>query len=174
VAQSELAKDTRILACTTATCTPSSAVIEIEKFKTSCSKPINVGDVFGGFEVTGIDSKLGGTYKNCIDVEYRYTVSNNDPANASAGVWLCDDKVAGVCQVDRKACTTDADCDLTDPTNTCGPIAADAPIPGGSGFCAVETTVACDGRTVISPTRSTCVPPVKHGAGAWRRRRRTW
>ncbi len=142
--------------------------IEDQKFKSDCSKAINIGDVFGGFKVIGITSTKGGTYKQCIDVEYRYTVANNDQVNASAPVWVCDDKVAAVCQVTRAACTSDADCDVAiNPSDTCGPIAGNVAI--GAGAVVHYTALPCvapeTANTVVVQTQA--CPAVPSGDPAF-------
>jgi cysteine-rich repeat protein len=114
--------------------------IEEQQFKSDCSKAINIGDVFGGFKVTGITSTKGGVYTACIPVEYRYAVTNN-AASPSAPLWLCDDKVATVCQVTRNVCASAADCDPNDANDTCGPIAGNVTI--GAGATVPFTANAC-------------------------------
>ncbi len=68
-------------------------MVENQKFKSDCGDggPINVGDVFGGFKVTGIRSTKGGPFPqgsngSCIDVEYRYTVTDNSGGGADRAV----------------------------------------------------------------------------------------
>jgi hypothetical protein len=57
---------------------------------TSCSKPLNLGDRFGAFEVFGIDRKDDGYISLGGVVEYQYTVTNPNPSTAD-NVIVTDD-----------------------------------------------------------------------------------
>jgi hypothetical protein len=122
--------------------------IEEQKFKASCSKPLNIGDVFGGFKVTGITSTKGGVFTPCIPVEYRYTVSDNSGAG-STGLFLCDDKLNpnqlagpfdlaanGMQSFSQMACVApETENTATVQTSACPPIA----MQGDADFCAAAT-----------------------------------
>jgi hypothetical protein len=130
--------------------------IEDQKFKSDCKEGgINIGDVFGGFQVTGITSTKGGVYTQCIPVEYRYAVTNT-AAGSSPPLWLCDDQVTSVCQVNRNVCTSNADCDQNDPNDTCGPIAGNVTIgAGATEHYTADTCVApATENTVVAQTQA--------------------
>jgi hypothetical protein len=59
-------------------------------FHTSGSKPINVGDQFGGLEIVGLNTTEGGTALLGAIVEYHYTVTNKGNV-AVTGITVMDD-----------------------------------------------------------------------------------
>jgi hypothetical protein len=51
-------------------------LVQMLKVHTSCSKPIDLGDVFGSVEVVGLTDKNGSQFLPGAIVEYTYTVTN--------------------------------------------------------------------------------------------------
>src|SRR5439155_14951544 len=73
----------------------SNALVEQIKFKTDCSQPMNLGDLFGGLRVVGMRTTNGGTVSRGADVNYTYEIANNGPA-AVSNVTVEDDKIGTV------------------------------------------------------------------------------
>jgi hypothetical protein len=140
--------------------------IEDQKFKSDCSKALNIGDVFGGFKVTSITSVKGGVYEQCIPVEYRYTVTDN--GGGSAGLFLCDDQLSpnqlvgpfdlvpgGNLQITQPACVAQGAANTaTVQTGPCPPIAQ----PGDAEWCAAASAQL---PPPPSPTPGPCQKPVR-------------
>ncbi len=63
--------------------------------RTSCSKPLNLGDRFGSFAVVGIDRKDDGFVGLGGEVEYQFTVTNPNAADAT-GVAIVDDPLGPI------------------------------------------------------------------------------
>jgi hypothetical protein len=125
-------------------------VIEDQRLKSDCSQAINVGDVFGGFKVTRIASTKGGVYEgdqNCINVEYRYAVTNNGSSDAT-GLYLCDDhlgQIGGPFSVDAMTATK------FPPENTC--------VPAGTKNTAAVQSVPCS--PTLDPATSCALDTAK-------------
>ena len=49
---------------------------------TSCSKPVNLGDIFGALEVFGLDTTGGGQISLATEVLYTYRITNNSDTTA--------------------------------------------------------------------------------------------
>ncbi len=62
---------------------------------TSCSQPLNLGDIFGSLEVYGIDTKASPAVALAQEVEYTYTITNNSEGSAT-DVMVVDDKLGAV------------------------------------------------------------------------------
>jgi hypothetical protein len=64
------------------------------KLHTSCSQPLNLGDVFGNFVVVGIDRKDEGFIGLGGEVEFQYTVTSLSPPNTVdvTNLTVTDDK----------------------------------------------------------------------------------
>lgn len=60
------------------------------KIRTDCSKPLNLGDRFGAFEVVSIERKDQGLVQLGGTIEYAYMITNNGPV-AVTGVSVIDD-----------------------------------------------------------------------------------
>src|SRR5262249_23031072 len=115
----------------------STALIESLTVKTDCSQPVNLNDVFGGFQVVGLTTTNGGTVTLGANVEYRYTVTNNGTATVS-NVTVVDDQLGPI---------------------PGSPIAALAP---GQSVMLVSTATNVQGTTVntvtVSGNGATCSP----------------
>jgi hypothetical protein len=70
-------------------------LIEKVQFKTDCSQPVNLGDVFGGFTVFGMRTTNGGAIALGADVNYTYAITNNGATTAN-NVTVQDDKLGTV------------------------------------------------------------------------------
>jgi len=79
-------------------CNDQGQLLETAEIHTSCSKPLNIGDVFGGVEVVGFDfsdgTSSGGSAGGTL-VEYTYEVTNPNPS-AVENVSIEDDVVGTV------------------------------------------------------------------------------
>jgi hypothetical protein len=64
--------------------------IERVKFKSDCSQPVKLGDLYGGLQVVGMTSHDGGTVSLGAQVNYTYEIKNNGVA-ALADVTVVDD-----------------------------------------------------------------------------------
>ena len=49
---------------------------------TSCSKPVNLGDIFGALKVFGLDTTGGGAVSLATEVLFNYKITNNSDADA--------------------------------------------------------------------------------------------
>ena len=65
------------------------------KFKSDCSKPINVGDRFGSVQVTAVNSKDFGLVQLGSDVRYTYTITNTGSTTLT-GISVIDDTYGNI------------------------------------------------------------------------------
>src|SRR4029077_2078532 len=74
----------------------SNTLIERVQFKTDCSQPLAIGNVFGGFKVVGFATDKGGTINAGTTVDYTYTIFNKSPTADANNVTVVDDKIGTV------------------------------------------------------------------------------
>ena len=67
-------------------------VLQDGYWHTSCSQPLNLGDVIGALQVFGMDTTQGGTVALGASVDYTYTVTNPNDGQAD-NVEVLDDQI---------------------------------------------------------------------------------
>ena len=73
----------------------SNTLIEKVQFKTDCSQPLSVGNVFGGLKVVGFTTDKGGSTAGGATVDYTYKIINTGTTPAN-NVTVQDDKLGTI------------------------------------------------------------------------------
>jgi hypothetical protein len=135
----------------------SNTLIERVQFKTDCSQPVNLGDVFGGFTVFGMRTTNGGAVALGADVNYTYAITNNGSTTVS-NVTVQDDKLGTVPGSPIGSLAPGASLTLSARQSLTATTVNTVTVSGNSGLCSAQAKAAIVAPCVLGYPFSSTEP----------------